>query len=91
MHHRRTVGLDIPCQVALLQSLTPLLQAGRVMNQPDRPAWVGGQARGLGVERRRTKTRKRRGQWETVLRPTTRRSAIMNVMPNHTASITRSQ
>ena len=27
MHHRRTVGLDIPCQVALLQSLTPLLQA----------------------------------------------------------------
>ena len=30
MHHRRTVGLDIPCQVALLQSLTPLLQAERV-------------------------------------------------------------
>jgi hypothetical protein len=27
MHHRRTVGLDIPCQVARLQSLTPLLQA----------------------------------------------------------------
>jgi hypothetical protein len=27
VHHRRTVGLDIPCQVALLQSLTPLLQA----------------------------------------------------------------
>jgi hypothetical protein len=26
MHHRRTVGLDIPCQVARLQSLTPLLQ-----------------------------------------------------------------
>ena len=25
--HRRTVGLDIPCQVARLQSLTPLLQA----------------------------------------------------------------
>jgi hypothetical protein len=30
MHHRRTVGLDIPCQVARLQSLTPLLQAPRV-------------------------------------------------------------
>jgi hypothetical protein len=27
MRHRRTVGLDIPCQVARLQSLTPLLQA----------------------------------------------------------------
>src|SRR5438093_12297983 len=27
MHHRRTVGLDIPCQAARLQSLTPLLQA----------------------------------------------------------------
>jgi len=27
MHHRRTVGLDIPCQVASPQSLTPLLQA----------------------------------------------------------------
>ena len=27
MHQRRTVGLDIPCQVARLQSLTPLLQA----------------------------------------------------------------
>jgi hypothetical protein len=27
MHHWRTVGLDIPCQVARLQSLTPLLQA----------------------------------------------------------------
>jgi hypothetical protein len=30
MHHRRTVGLDIPCQVARLQSLTPLLQARKV-------------------------------------------------------------
>src|ERR1700730_13376059 len=29
MHHRRTVGLDIPCQVARLQSLTPLFQARR--------------------------------------------------------------
>jgi hypothetical protein len=27
MHHRRTVDLDIPRQVAPLQSLTPLLQA----------------------------------------------------------------
>ena len=27
MHHWHTVGLDIPCQVARLQSLTPLLQA----------------------------------------------------------------
>src|SRR5262249_39479186 len=30
MHHRHTVGLDIPCQVAHLQSLTPLLQCLRV-------------------------------------------------------------
>jgi hypothetical protein len=30
MHHRRTVGLDIPCQFARLQSLTPLLQARAV-------------------------------------------------------------
>jgi hypothetical protein len=29
MHHRRTVDLDIPCQVAPLQSLTPLLQANQ--------------------------------------------------------------
>ena len=27
MRHWHTVGLDIPCQVARLQSLTPLLQA----------------------------------------------------------------
>ena len=27
MHQRRTVGLDIPCPVARLQSRTPLLQA----------------------------------------------------------------
>ena len=27
MHHRHIIGLDIPCQVARLQSLTPLLQA----------------------------------------------------------------
>src|SRR5437016_5627542 len=27
MHHWHTVGLDIPCQVARLRSLTPLLQA----------------------------------------------------------------
>ena len=30
MHHRHTVGLDILCQVARLQSLTPLLQAAGV-------------------------------------------------------------
>ena len=30
MHHRHIIGLDIPCQVARLQSLTPLLQARRV-------------------------------------------------------------
>jgi len=29
MHHRRTVDLDIPRQVAPLQSLTPLLQANQ--------------------------------------------------------------
>ena len=29
MHHRRTVDLDIPRQVAPLQSLTPLLQASQ--------------------------------------------------------------
>src|SRR5262249_35668060 len=34
MHHRRTVGLDIPCQVARLQSLTPLLQAPGVEPAP---------------------------------------------------------
>src|SRR3978361_315865 len=27
MRHRHTIGLDIPCQVASPQSLTPLLQA----------------------------------------------------------------
>jgi hypothetical protein len=34
MHLRRTVGLDIPCQVARLQSLTPLLQARGVYRAP---------------------------------------------------------
>ncbi len=28
MHHRRTVGLAIPCQVASPQSLTPFRRAG---------------------------------------------------------------
>jgi len=35
MHHWHTVGLDIPCQVARLQSLTPLLQATVIL-----PWWV---------------------------------------------------
>src|SRR5262245_45415847 len=33
MHQRRTVGLDIPCPVARLQSRTPLLQAQRAYSR----------------------------------------------------------
>jgi len=41
MHQRRTVGLDIPCPVARLQSRTPLLQApGCIAGRPARDkAW----------------------------------------------------
>jgi hypothetical protein len=32
VRHWHTVGLDIPCQVARLQSLTPLLQATLIVS-----------------------------------------------------------
>jgi hypothetical protein len=43
MHRRRTVGLDIPCPVALLQSRTPLLQAAktyRALATESRATWL---------------------------------------------------
>src|ERR1019366_4954615 len=36
MHHRHTVGLVIPCQVASPQSLTPFRQASSRVTQLDR-------------------------------------------------------
>jgi len=47
VRHGHTVGLDIPCQVARLQSLTPLLQATVIL--PERP--------------RRPNERARAGRW----------------------------